>query len=48
MSQSGGEENNTAVRGGNNGDVETVGENESSIWADERMEQKKIGSTGVI
>jgi hypothetical protein len=48
MSQSDGEENNTAFRRGNNGDVETVRENVSSIWAEERMEQKKIGSTGVI
>jgi hypothetical protein len=48
MSQSDGEENNTAVRRGNDEDVETVREKESSVCADERKDQKKIGSTGVI
>jgi hypothetical protein len=41
MSQSDVEENNTAVRRGNDVDVETIREKE-------RKEQKKIGSTGLI
>jgi hypothetical protein len=48
MSQGDGEENNAAIRRGNNVNVEAVREKRSSMYADGKKEYTKIGSAGVI